>query len=75
MTTFMPNETVLPDEYPVYGDYFYLADGEVYRSAWHGITVRELKARENFAEVRKCDWRRFNGTNRQISDLTKEPRP
>jgi hypothetical protein len=63
------NETVLPDDYPVYGDYLYLADGKVYRSNWHDVTVAELKRREGFKEVRRCDWRRFNGTNAQIKDL------
>lgn len=63
------NERILPDDYPIYGDYFYLADGKVYRSDWHGITVRELKAREGFKEVRNCDWRRYNGTTKQIEDL------
>lgn len=65
----LPSETLLPDDYPVYGDYFYLADGKVYRSDHHGVTVAELKRRENFKEVRRCDWRRFNGTNAQIRDL------
>jgi hypothetical protein len=48
-------ENVLPDDYPVYGDYLYVADGKVYRSDWHGITVRQLKIREGFKEVRNCD--------------------
>jgi hypothetical protein len=67
----MLSETVLPDDYPIYGDYFYLADGKVYRSDHHDITVAELKRREGFKEVRRCDWRRFNGTNRQIAELAK----
>ena len=70
----MPSEHVLPDDYPVYGDYFYLADGEVYRSDWHGVTVADLKRREGFKEVRSCDWRRFNGTNQQITDLAQSDR-
>lgn len=65
----MDNEYILPDDYPIYGDYFYLADGKPYRSDWHGITVADLKRREGFKEVRRCDWRRFNGTNQQIADL------
>lgn len=64
-----PDEKVLEDDYPVYGDYYYLADGRVYRSDHHGITVAELKRREHFQEVRSCNWRRFNGTNRQMEDL------
>jgi hypothetical protein len=70
MTEFMPDENVLPDDYPVYGDYFYLADGKVYRSDWHDVTVRYLKAKEGFKEVRRCNWRRFNGTNAQIHALS-----
>lgn len=59
-TDLLPNEDELEDDYPVYGDYFYLADGRVYRSDWHNITVRELKRREGFKEIRRCNWRRFN---------------
>jgi hypothetical protein len=54
MTDF-PNEEVLPDDYPVYGDYLYVADGKVYRSYWHGVTVGELKRCEGFREVRRCN--------------------
>lgn len=54
MTEF-PNEDVLPDDYPVYGDYLYVADGKVYRSDWHGVTVRHLKIKEGFREVRRCN--------------------
>jgi hypothetical protein len=50
-----PNEHVLEDDYPVYGDYLYVADGKLYRSDWHGITVGQLKAREKFKEVRRCN--------------------
>lgn len=49
------NENLLPDDYPIYGDYLYVADGKVYRSDWHGINVRTLKLREGFKEVRRCD--------------------
>jgi hypothetical protein len=50
-----PDEDELPDDYPVYGGYLYVADGEVYRSDWHCITVRELKARTGFKEIRCCN--------------------
>ncbi len=70
MTVFLQGETILPDDYPIYGDYFYLADGKVYRSDYHDVTVADLKRREGFKEVRRCDWRRFNGTNQQIKDLS-----
>jgi len=69
MSTHFIDEKLLPDDYPVYGDYFYLADGKVYRSDWHDVTVGELKRREGFKEVRTCNWRRYNGTNQQIADL------
>ena len=49
------NEDILPDDYPIYGNYLYVADGKVYHSDWHGITVRQLKVREGFKEVRRCD--------------------
>lgn len=54
------NEPILPDDYPIYGGYFYVADGQIYCSDWHDITVRQLKAREGFKEVRRCD---FAGRN------------
>ncbi len=49
------NEEVLEDDYPVYGNYLYVADGRVYMSDWHGITVGQLKASEKFGEVRRCN--------------------
>jgi hypothetical protein len=55
----MPNqeldEPVLPDDYPIHGSYLYVADGKIYRSNWFGITAHELKMREGFTEVRRCD--------------------
>jgi hypothetical protein len=50
-----PNEDILPDDYPIYGDFLYVADGKPYRSDWHGVTVRYLKAKEGFKEVRRCN--------------------
>lgn len=50
-----PNENVLEDDYPIYGDYLYVVDGKVYRSDWHGITVAQLKRNEGFKEVRRCN--------------------
>lgn len=49
------NEDILPDDYPVYGNYLYVADGKVIMSDWHGITVAQLKAEEGFREVRRCN--------------------
>jgi hypothetical protein len=48
-------EPVLPDDYPIYADYLYVADGKVVRSDWHDITAREFKAREGITELRRCD--------------------
>ena len=49
------NEPVLPDDYPIYADYLYVADGNVVRSDWHDVTAREFKAREGVKELRRCD--------------------
>lgn len=49
------NEPILEDNYPIYGNYLYVVDGRVYVSDYHDISVRELKAREKFKEVRRCD--------------------
>lgn len=49
------NEPLLPDDYPIYGDYLYVADGRVIRSDWHGVTARELKRALGAAELRRCD--------------------
>ena len=46
-------ENVLPDDYPVYWDYLYVADGKVIRSDIRG-TVKELKHDLNAAEIRNC---------------------
>lgn len=48
-------EDILPDDYPIYGDYLYVADGKVIRSDWHGITARELCARLGASELRRCN--------------------
>lgn len=49
------NEDELPDDYPIYGNYFYVADGNLYMSDWHGITARELKARESIKKLCRCN--------------------
>jgi hypothetical protein len=49
------NDPVLPDDYPIYGGYAYLADGEPIISEWHEITASELKRRMGIAELRRCD--------------------
>lgn len=54
MTDF-PNENILPDDYPIYGDYLYVVDGKPYRSDWHGINVRRLKQYLKATEIRRCN--------------------
>ena len=49
------DEPILPDDYPVYGDYLYVADGKVIRSDWHGVTVAKLKRVLGAQEIRRCD--------------------
>lgn len=48
------NEPVLSDDYKVYGDYLYVADGKVIRSDVFG-TVRDLKRSTGAKEIRRCD--------------------
>lgn len=48
------DEPVLPDDYPVYYDYLYVADGKVVRSDIEG-TVKRLKVVINAKEIRRCD--------------------
>ena len=49
------NEPVLPDDYPVYGGYRYVLDGNPARSNYHDITVARLKRYTGAKEVRRCD--------------------
>jgi hypothetical protein len=49
------NEPVLPEDYPMYAGYLYVADGKVIAADFHGITVREYKGRTGAKEVRRCD--------------------
>lgn len=48
------NEPILPDDYPMYGDYWYVVDGEPKQSDYHGVTVAQYKARTGAKEVRRC---------------------
>lgn len=48
------NEPVLDNEYPVYFDYIYVVDGELYRSDIQG-TVSDMKRSLKAKEVRRCD--------------------
>lgn len=49
------DEPILPDDYPVYGGYLYVVDGEVISSDWHGATVGFLKHQIGATEIRRCD--------------------
>lgn len=51
----LPGETVLQDDYPVYGNYLYVADGKVIMSDLHDSTVGRLKAYLGAKEIRRCD--------------------
>ena len=53
--TLFDNEDILPDDYPIYGNYLYVVDGKVIRSDWHDITVRELKLHIHAKEIRRCN--------------------
>lgn len=62
----MLDEPVLPDDYPVYGDYLYVADGRVIRSDVFG-TVRDLKRDVQAKEIRRCDPRAVSSPSAQGS--------
>jgi len=47
-------ERELPDDYPVYAGYHYVADGEPFRSEIEG-TVKRLKVRLGAAVITSCD--------------------
>jgi hypothetical protein len=48
------NEPVLQDDYPVYCDYFYVADGKVIRSPVEG-TVHHLKRALGAFVIQRCN--------------------
>mgnify|MGYP001594441803 CR=1 FL=1 len=49
------NERLLPDDYPIYAGYVYVADGKPIVSDWHEITAAQLRRRIGAAELRRCD--------------------
>jgi len=49
------DEKILPDDYPIYADFYYVVDGRPYRSDYHGITAGHLKKLLGAQEVRSCD--------------------
>ncbi len=48
------DEPVLPNNYPVFGDFWYVVDGEPKRSPVFGV-VANLKAEWDTTEIRRCD--------------------
>lgn len=48
------NEPILADNYPVYWNYAYVADGKVIISDIQG-TVKDLKREYKAQEIRRCD--------------------
>lgn len=49
------DEPILPDDYPIYGNYLYVADGKVVMSDYHDITAKQFKEINGFTELRRCD--------------------
>jgi len=49
------DEEILEDDYPVYGNSFYVVDGKVVINNYHDINVGEFKRLLKAAEVRRCD--------------------
>ena len=63
-------ETILPDDYPVYIDYVYIADMVIIKSPIKG-KVWQLKEELKANEIRRCDI--FGHNNIKIGDkLTTE---
>ena len=50
-----PNETELPDDYPLYFGYLYIVDGKVVRATEEKSTVAEWKRRKGCKSVKNCD--------------------
>jgi hypothetical protein len=52
----LEGEDILPDEYPIHYDYFYVCDGEVEVSPFGGgSVVRDWKQCDGFKEIRRCN--------------------
>ena len=59
VTDFFEDEVILADDFPVYYDYVYIADGKVIVSDIEG-TVRDLRRDVNVKEIRSCSiFKRF----------------
>lgn len=61
METTTLNEHILPDDYPVYGDYLYICDGKLIRCDLMSGTIADLKEdlRSHYKleakEITNCD--------------------
>ena len=66
----LPEETVLPDDHPVYGMYVYIADNKFTRCMWLDGTVGEWKRKEGFSEIRRCHL--FGHEGARLGDLVEE---
>lgn len=60
MKTIKLKENLLPDDYPVYGDYLYVCDGKVVRSDVFGTVITLKRDLRDFfkleaKEITNCD--------------------
>ncbi len=51
----LPDETVLPDDYPIYPGYVYIVDGVFTRNMSLAENVFQWKNMESKKEVRRCN--------------------
>lgn len=49
------NEPELPDDYPIYGGYWYVADGKPIQSDYHNITAARFKQHIGAKVLCRCD--------------------
>ena len=68
------NEEVLPDDYPVYGDYLYVCDGKVIRCDLMSGTIADLKRdlrgfhKLEAKEIKNCD---IDGRRKSVIEHSK----
>ena len=70
MSKVLKSETVLPDDYPVYLEYVYIADLKIIRSDLQG-TVADLKIETGAKEIRRCDLFAKERETSKIGDVLK----
>ena len=66
----LPDETILPDDYPVHAMYVYIADNKFVRCMWLDGTVEEWKRKEGFKVIRRC--RLFDHEGARLGDIVEE---